>query len=184
MIFPLFLASLALRFKHSIRDPGVPRNVCSYFCFSLKRAIFFPSLPYYRARRSGKTDSAVLQIAVPAHYFSFSKIFIPESGFKGSSTHPTWLSDNCADKPLSWAIWYAGWQGWSHHFYCPAAFILSCCGPSMENTGKRKIARRIAIDDIYSQPVAPTLAALVCIVPSTGPWGRLTRKGKISSLGS
>lgn len=66
MIFPLFLASLSSVLSCSFRNPAVPRNVCDYFYFSLKLAISCFSLSYYRARQPRQTESAVLQIAVPA----------------------------------------------------------------------------------------------------------------------
>lgn len=89
------------------------------------------SLPYCRQPR--QTDSAVLQVAVPAsvlgRYFLKSLLQIVDQGFFSSLIVLTSIL----------AIWSAGCQGWRHHFYCPVAFILHCCGLSIDNTGKRKI---------------------------------------------
>lgn len=96
MIFPLFLASLSLVLSCSPRSPEVPRSVRDYLYFSLKLAISCFSLPYYRARQPRQTASAVLQIAVPAS--------VLVRYFLKSSTSPTWLSDDCADKHLGHLI--------------------------------------------------------------------------------
>lgn len=158
MIFPLFLASPVLGFKLQPQESWDAHKCLwlSLFQFKTCHFLFFHFLPYYRARPAGQTDSAVLQIAILKSVFQ-----IVDQRF---SALPIWLRDNCADKPLGIVCRVSEMK----------SPLLLSSGISFKLVwpGHRKCRQRknnsVATEDIYSEPVAPTQAALMCIVPSAG----------------
>lgn len=128
--------------------------------------------PFCRARQPGQSGCAGLHVlALPAGWLSsvLSKIVI------GSSTPPTWLSDDCADKPLSHRIHRVSGMKWP--LLLSSSMNFKPVWPGHGKCRQKKSNSELPLTSVNTvSPRQSHSSPRVCVAPSTGPRRRLTRK--------